>query len=225
MERPGENSSQLRFLLTAGKVRDALVLLNTLSTYRFTALYRFDAADLHNLVLVDRENSSAPLMETIPVGQSYCEFVLASREAFVLEDSSLDHRVVDHPKRPMVRSYCGVPLRDAQGIVFGTLCHFDFEATDVPQNALALMEEVASYLDPALAVDALAEGFDHRIDVLRGMLELIFVASTDRQSADDAFEEYAAPIRDGARIQLPADRCSAVESKLRRLKDKLLSMD
>lgn len=224
MEHPDQNSSQLRFLLTAGKVRDALVLLNALSTYRFTALYRFDAADLQNLVLVDRENPSAPLMETIPVGQSYCEFVLASRKAFVLEDSFGDERVAGHSKQPVVRAYCGVPLRDAQGVVFGTLCHFDFEATEVPRHALVLMEEVASYLDPALAADALADGFDDRIDVLRGMLELIFVASTDRQSADDAFEEYAVPIRDGARTQLPADRYAVVEAKLLRLKDTLLSM-
>ena len=87
MGRLEETSDQLRFLLAAGKMRHALELLNLLSTCRFTALYRFDQANLQNLVLIDRERADAPLMDTIPTGDSYCAFVQASGATFVVENS------------------------------------------------------------------------------------------------------------------------------------------
>lgn len=212
-----EASDQLRFLLAAGKLRDALELLNIVSTCRFTALYRFDAANLQNLVLVDRESPDVLLVDSIPICDSYCAFVEASGTAFVVEDSFGDARVVDHPKRPVVRSYVGIPLNNAQGVLFGTLCHFDHDVTAVPEDAIALTRQVAAFLDPDIALDALAETFDRSIHALGGMVELIAVASTDRQSAMDAFEAYAAPIREGALAKLPQGRYGGVELKLAQL--------
>lgn len=225
MDRQNENAEQLRFLLTAGMVRDALVLLNTLSTCRFTALFRFDDADLQNLVLVDRENSTPPLMDTIPVGDSYCAFVQASRTPFFVDNSLLDARLDGHPKQPLVRSYVGIPLKSSQGAVFGTLCHFDFDVADVPQDALVLTEQVATFLDPHLAVDAAAESFERSLEALDAMLDLIFAASADRASSADAFDEYAAPLREDARGKLPSERYAEVEGQLAVLKQKLMAMD
>lgn len=223
MGRLEETSDQLRFLLAAGKVRHALELLNLFSTCRFTALYRFDDANLQNLVLIDRESADAPLMDAIPIGDSYCAFVQASGSTFVVENSLDDARVVGHPKRPVVRSYVGIPLKNAQGAIFGTLCHFDFDMAAVPDEALALTEQVAMFLDPDVASDALAETFDRSIGALDRMLELIVAASADKASAADAFEAYARPIRESARDKLPAARYEQVESKLAQLEAHVVS--
>jgi hypothetical protein len=220
---PGRTSDQLRFLLTAGKIRDALELLNILSTCRFTALYRFDTTSLQNLVLIDREKVDSPLMDTIPVCDSYCAFVQASGTAFVVEDSLADARVTGHPKQPVVRSYIGFPLTDAQGVLFGTLCHFDFEVAAIPEYASTLTEQVAAFLEPNIAFDMLTASFDRSIHALDGMLELILAASTDRESAVDAFDAYAGPIRDDALGRLPVDRYGIVESKLAQLRTKVVS--
>ena len=210
-----DSTEQLRFLLSAGKLRDAMVVLNALSSYRFTALYRFGAAGLENLVLVDRDNLDPPLMESVPVGDSYCTFVQASGRTFVVEDARIDPRVDGHPKQPLVRAYCGVPLRGDDGQPFGTLCHFDFVEVPLPADAVALMEEVAAFFGPGLADDSREADFERRLEALERMLELIAGTSPDPDTAQAALEEYAGPIRVDARDRLPSAHQAGIDSRLR----------
>ncbi|WP_442945135.1 GAF domain-containing protein [Nostoc sp.] len=42
-----------------------------------------------------------------------------------------------------MQSYCGVPLLDEDGKMFGTICHFDFRAIAISDANVALMEAIA----------------------------------------------------------------------------------
>ncbi|MBV9463648.1 MAG: GAF domain-containing protein, partial [Verrucomicrobiae bacterium] len=75
-----------------------------------------------------------------------CLFVRKSSQTFVTQNSLIDPRVVAHPKRLEVKSYCGVPLVDLIGNVFGTVCHFDFAPRPISDNDVALLELFASLL-------------------------------------------------------------------------------
>ena len=85
----------------------------------------------------------------IPILASYCVFAPSSRKTFVTEDSVGDERIRDHPKRLEVHSYCGVPLVDADGKTFGTICPVDLEAKPISDDNVARMEGVARLLAPA----------------------------------------------------------------------------
>jgi GAF domain-containing protein len=50
-----------------------------------------------------------------------------------------------------VRSYCGVPLVDDDGHMFGTICHFDYGPLPISDDSVALMEAVAPLLKRDLA--------------------------------------------------------------------------
>ena len=49
---------------------------------------------------------------------------------------------------PNERSYrhCGIPILDAEGVILGTLCHYDVVPRDLEQIDLLLMLSVASAL-------------------------------------------------------------------------------
>jgi GAF domain-containing protein len=141
---------ELKEIVRERGIRAGLVFLNARTPHRFTALYRFDGETLHNLVFFDAEN---PLQEStgdIPVLASYCVFVRDLEQTFSTAQASADDRLGDHPKRNVLQSYCGVPLRDPSGAMFGTICHFNFEAVAISADTVELMEAVAPILKRSL---------------------------------------------------------------------------
>jgi excisionase family DNA binding protein len=69
-------------------------------------------------------------MRETPREWAFCNQALATGEAFVVGDAARDIRFSGNPlvtKAPHVRFYAGVPLEDAQGRRFGTLCVLDRE--------------------------------------------------------------------------------------------------
>jgi GAF domain-containing protein len=139
----------LRSTVAEDGVRAGLQYLNSLTGHRFTALYRFEGDTLRNAEFFDRENPLVTTTEAIPVLASYCVFVRDAGASFYTENARDDDRLGDHPKRPVIQSYCGVPLRDTEGRMFGTICHFDFAATGISRENLELMEEIAPALQRA----------------------------------------------------------------------------
>lgn len=77
---------------------------------------------------------------------SYCVFVRDSGAQFETQDSLHDDRVRNHPKRQVVQSYCGVPLLDFDGKMFGTICHFDLRPRGIADDNVELMEAMARLL-------------------------------------------------------------------------------
>ena len=145
----GHSLRQLKAILSGQDIRAAVIFLNGLTEHRFTALYRFDKETLVNLYFFDRENPTQESTPDIPVMASYCVFVRNSRSAFTTPDSLQDDRVHDHPKRKVVQSYCGVPLLDEDGKMFGTICHFDLRPIPISDENVELMEAVALLIKTA----------------------------------------------------------------------------
>lgn len=146
MVDPDEALLQLRMRVIEGDVRGALALLNAEAGHRFTALYRFDDETLRNLWLYDREHPEIERCEDIPVLASYCVYVRERRAPFRVDDSGADERVSGHPKRDSIRAYCGVPLIDRSGRMFGTVCHFDLQPRTISDRSVALMQALAPLL-------------------------------------------------------------------------------
>lgn len=142
-----ENAVQrLRALMREGNVRGALALLNARTGHRFTSLYRFDDDTLRNVWFYDCEQPERETIEDIPVLASYCVFVREGQATFRVHDADADARVAEHPKREQIRAYCGVPLLDDMGRMFGTICHFDFRPIAISDENVALMEALAPML-------------------------------------------------------------------------------
>ena len=75
--------------------------------------------------------------------ETYCQFVVATREPLIISDSHLDPRVSGHPAAPSVRAYLGVPLR-SDDHVLGSFCVVDVHAREWTATELAELEELAS---------------------------------------------------------------------------------
>lgn len=137
---------ELKAAFTEGGVRGALALLNSLTPHRFTSLYRFDGPTLRNITFFDRENPDLETCDDIPVESSYCVFVRDFSRSFLVYDAVNDARVRNHPKKTTVQCYCGVPLLDRNGKMFGSICHFDFKPGHISDRDVELLEYMARLL-------------------------------------------------------------------------------
>lgn len=123
---------------------DALGWLNARTRFRFTGLYRAEPPKLRNLFLVDRENPELNVSgEECSLDETYCAITFARDASFSTSDAGRDPRLVAHPARRSVISYAGVPLRLADGRVWGTLCHYDLRPRLLPPTELAQLDAVA----------------------------------------------------------------------------------
>jgi GAF domain-containing protein len=208
-----ELRDQLQFLLAQGKFDRATELLNDTAPYRFTALYRIAGGALQNLVVYDRAKGAAQRWDTIPLGESYCDYVNRARDAFIVEDSASDPRVEGHAKRAVVHAYCGVPLLGVSGELLGTVCHFDFDPVPLDQDALQWLQAVARMFDPRVHAETLARGMQPRIDALEAVSQLLAETASDGAEARAAFEDYARPVRDGV-SGLPIDIVEATHHRI-----------
>lgn len=152
-----EHSRRLKAILATGDVHGALAFLNSLTEHRFTSLYRFDEDTLRNVYFYDRCAPDVTRTPDLPVAASYCVFVRNNRGTFSVVDAIADDRVDGHPKQHDVQAYCGVPLLDGTGRLFGTVCHFDLEPRAISPDNIDLMEAMAPmlqrYADQILAHD------------------------------------------------------------------------
>lgn len=140
--------SRLKQAFAEGKVREGLKYLNSLTPHRFTGLYLFEDPAMENKYIVDKEDLDLEtLPDSVPVLATYCAFTRSKGDLLVIENSLEDDRVRGHVARKEIQSYCGVPLVDKQGGVYGTICHFDHEPVDISDLSVQLLEAVAPLLD------------------------------------------------------------------------------
>jgi GAF domain-containing protein len=137
---------ELKTVLRTEGVRPALIFLNGLTEHRFSALYQFQNDQLRNLYFYDREYPDVKSTDEIPVTASYCVFLRETGALFHTSDALRDGRVRSHPKREQIQAYCGVPVLDAQGKLFGSICHFDLQPRVIADEDVDLMEAVAFLL-------------------------------------------------------------------------------
>jgi GAF domain-containing protein len=142
-----------RVLASAG-LRPALVWLAARSEYRFVGIYRFDGEMLVSVSHFDKQHPDVERVDTVPINASYCCFVRDSQGRFMTADSLDDPAVAGHPKRDELRAYCGMPIFDPEGVLLGTLCHYDAVPRDSGQLDLELLVLVAGALSQKLAPPA-----------------------------------------------------------------------
>lgn len=162
---PGNRFAQLKTVLATRGVRGAVQYLNSLTAHRFTSLYKFDGPTLHRITFYDRENPEADHSEDVPIESSYCVFVRDLHGPFIMDDSGADERVQDHPKREILQRYCGVPLLDEMGRMYGSICHFDFAPGRIEETEVALLERLAALLRPSFAIEGPGAPQNHTLGV------------------------------------------------------------
>lgn len=124
-----------------------LSALNRRTRFRYTGVYHADPPYLRNLLLFDRENPRLNLSgEVCPLEETYCSLVYRTARTFGTRNAPRDERLVSHPRRDNVISYFGVPIRRANGTVWGTLCHFDVKPRLVATVEIPVLESAASII-------------------------------------------------------------------------------
>ncbi|MGI4821127.1 MAG: hypothetical protein ACRYFV_07930 [Janthinobacterium lividum] len=131
-------------LLQHQDVHAALEYLNRRTPHRYTGLFRFDGEMLRNEVLFDRHQPSVRQGLDVPMAVTYCALVGQQEASLTILDAALDPLAqgVDTP----VISYCGVLIRDDQGLAYGTLCHYDMQRCQERTTDLPLLEAAAQLL-------------------------------------------------------------------------------
>ncbi len=149
MQRPTNSQEAFETFSTTLKargVRESLAYLLRLTDYRFIGIWRFQNGLANAAVHYDRENPTVLHAQEVPDTATYCCYVRNSKGAFMTAHALLDPRTEGHPARDTVFSYCGVPVMNELGEIFGTLCHYDLVPRDPAQVDLELMVQVASTL-------------------------------------------------------------------------------
>lgn len=145
VQRPSrdETFSEVRKRLFDDGVRAAVIYLNGLTDYRFTALYRFCGDKVSSVFFYDRLHPTVTTSPDIPLMNAHCAEVNKGAKPFCTASSVTD---VGARQRTLLQSFWGVPLIDGDGNTFGTLCHFDFAARALNAADLQLMEAMAQLL-------------------------------------------------------------------------------
>jgi CheY-like chemotaxis protein len=138
-------------VLDAQGLHQALGFLNRRTTHRFTGVFQFEGKLLRALNLFDREHPDPAKGHDSPLLQTYSAIVEAERQPFVVWDAHADPRLAHHPARDRERAYCGVLLRTAEGLPFGTLCHFDPSPREPNHGTLSLLLLVAPIVSSAVS--------------------------------------------------------------------------
>ena len=148
--QPVEDNNQLpeiaafTRMLTQRGVHAALGYLNSRTTHRYTGIFRFDGQYSRNLVLYDRYDPKVRQGQDVPLAEAFCSLVGRQEEPLQILDATLDPRAWEVDT--LVVSYCGVLIRDSQGRIFGTLCHYDLELCQALAMNLPLLEAAAQLL-------------------------------------------------------------------------------
>lgn len=160
---------------------DATGLVDAPTTPAFDRAARIVAAVLDvpvahsTIVLADRQffpsqvGFPEPLAtdRTSPLTHSFCKHVVTEERPFVVPDTRQVPVLADNPVVTMlgVAAYCGVPLYDQDGTLLGSLCGMQFEPRQWTDEEVALLEDVAAFLQDNLRLRA--EVAAHREDAHR----------------------------------------------------------
>lgn len=139
-------------LIREQRIADAMRYLNSLTQFRFTGIYRFDGMSVQNIHLFDRVCGFGSDGSVSQVSGTFCLWINETLSVVRMTDSFSDPRAIGHPKREIVRSYCGGPICNEFGDLLGTICHFDYEPRDVPPGMLEILEAVGPSLGSVVSL-------------------------------------------------------------------------
>ena len=144
-EKLSEGRGPLLAEIERGGVEAGLKFLNARTDYRYTAIYRFEGAMMRNIYLYDRLGESVSNFAKVPLGDSFCQFVMAEG-VFNTGDSSQDERLLGHSYRGVLNAYFGLPLSRKPGTIYGTFCHFDFKPLLIDDSEIEFLQSVTPWL-------------------------------------------------------------------------------
>lgn len=127
-------------------LRASLAHLLDYTDYRFIGIFRFNDGMVKAVVFYDREHPGQMTSPEMPESATYCCYVKDSKGMFTTAASLLDERLTAHPAREVYQCYTGIPIMDAEGLLMGTLCHYDVVPRDPDQLNLPLVFQIASKL-------------------------------------------------------------------------------
>jgi len=81
----------------------------------------------------------------LPVSHSLCPLTLEENRICVINDTSMDSRVMEHPlvaKKPNFRFYAGYPLQESTGLAVGTLCVFDTKPREFTEEQMCTLHDL-----------------------------------------------------------------------------------
>src|ERR671921_1502127 len=91
-----------------------------------------------------------------PRTEAFCNRTIQSSGPFVVTDATEDPVYRDNPlvvDKPSVRFYAGQPLAAPGGQLVGTLCILDDKPRQVTTQELALLRDLADWVEKELAID------------------------------------------------------------------------
>ena len=140
-----EGRGSLLAEIEVGGVEAGLKFLNARTGYRYTAIYRFEGAMMRNIYLYDRQGEAVSDFAKVPLGDSFCQFVMAEG-GFYTPDSSQDERLLGHSYQGVLNAYFGLPLSRKPGTIYGTFCHFDFKPLLIDDSEIEFLQSVTPWL-------------------------------------------------------------------------------
>lgn len=150
MSTSNYDSTKLEQCLEEDGVRAALEWLNKRVDYRFTALYIKDGDILKNIYVFDRQHPHAKPFTNSPVEEFYGLLVFAAEQSVVVVNAGRESESGKPEKGTTINAYCGLPLRRADGSIFGTLCHFDYLPREVDAAELAVLTSASEIISATL---------------------------------------------------------------------------
>ena len=140
----------LEQILQSHDLRGALEFLNQQVSHRFTAIYRLNKDSMEIVELVDKLNdpSTAPLSR-VPFSQSFCEIAVRDG-SLVTSNSALEKRLDGATYQGILASYVGLPLMGSTGVLFGSLCHYDYQKQPISDDEFAFLQQASVLLVPML---------------------------------------------------------------------------
>ena len=137
---------ELEDILKSKGMHSALDFLNQRVSHRFTAVYHLDKDALQIIELIDKlgDATTAP-PSRVSFSQSFCE-IAAQEGSLVTSDSALDRKLNSRPNQGVLSSYVGLPLMLPGGVLFGTLCHYDYEEQMINDDEFVFLQNAASVL-------------------------------------------------------------------------------
>ena len=159
----------------------------------FSAINLIDADRQIQLVSSDGRPADCPRDESL------CQHPVYEGRTIHVADASQDSRFATSPyvtgERDRVALYCGVPLRDSDGYVLGTLCVTDSQPRQLSAAQLGALEDLARQVEQlfelrrqqAMLLDVLAE-VDHLAvhDPLTGLVNRRMLADRLEQAINRA---------------------------------------
>lgn len=139
--------AELHAIVKRGDLRGALHLLNRRTAFRYTAVYCCNEEVLRSVCFYDRWNPTTTTQPDVPVDATYCAIVQRHDQPLEVADVRSEHRF-PWMKRNSFTSYCGVPVRDEDGRVIGTVCHFDIQPCQAASSEMPLLALAARLFAP-----------------------------------------------------------------------------